>query len=377
MGDDILKPPYPIPLSDGVSDVEIDGTPADNELLAYDSATGKWINQTAAEAGVTGGGDSDAIHDNVAAEISAIAEKATPVNADVLVIEDSAASYAKKKVQITNLPAGTPGADSIDDTMIDWGAGANQVDADDVPESATKKWAGETGATTDQTGAEIKTAYEAEADTNAYNDAAVTKLAGIATAATKYPDTGEQAFLDADHTKLNGIAANADVTGSNAPQAHAASHQNGGADEPSVTGLSGLLADDQHVLDTEVVAAVKAGNYVPRTYVWFVKGTVATGTEQGATFRIKRTTTVEDVEMHVKTAPTGAALIVDINDGGTTIFSTEPEIDISGTTEDDNHAFSDTSLAATTELTMDVVQVGSTIAGADLTVLLHVKELVI
>jgi hypothetical protein len=43
-----------------------------------------------------------------------------------------------------------------------------------------------------------------------------------------------------------------------APGAHASSHQNGGGDEISVTGLSGLLADDQHVLDTEVIAAVEA-----------------------------------------------------------------------------------------------------------------------
>lgn len=155
------------------------------------------------------GTDTTAIHDNTANEISAIAEKESPASADVLIIEDSAASYAKKKVQITNLPAGTPGADSINDTHIDWGAGANQVDADDVPESATRKWAGESGATQDQTGAEIKSAYEAEADTNAYTDAEKTKLTGIATAATKYPDTGEQAFLDADHSKLDGIEASA------------------------------------------------------------------------------------------------------------------------------------------------------------------------
>ena len=37
--------------------------------------------------------------------------------------------------------------------------------------------------------------------------------------------------------------------------AHNTKHQNGGADEISVTGLSGLLADDQHVLDAEVLAA--------------------------------------------------------------------------------------------------------------------------
>ena len=45
----------------------------------------------------------------------------------------------------------------------------------------------ETGATADQTAAQIKTAYESNADTNA--------------------------LTDADHTKLDGIAANADVTG--------------------------------------------------------------------------------------------------------------------------------------------------------------------
>jgi len=53
-----------------------------------------------------GGGDSNAIHDNVAAEISGIAEKTTPVTADLVVIEDSADSYNKKKVQLTNLGLG-------------------------------------------------------------------------------------------------------------------------------------------------------------------------------------------------------------------------------------------------------------------------------
>lgn len=38
------------------------------------------------------------------------------------------------------------------------------------------------------------------------------KLDGIEAAATKYPDTGQQAFLDADHTKLDGIEAGADAT---------------------------------------------------------------------------------------------------------------------------------------------------------------------
>ena len=90
-----------------------------------------------------------------------------------------------------------------------------------------------------------------------------------------------------------------------------------------------------------------------------------------------RSTTVEDVELHVKTAPTGAALIVDINEAGTTLFSTNPRIAIDGTIEDGNHVFSDTALAAGAELTMDIDQVGSTVAGANLTVLLHCKEAII
>jgi len=50
--------------------------------------------------------DVNAIHDDETAEISAIAEKGTPVDADLLLIEDSAAANAKKKVQIGNLPGG-------------------------------------------------------------------------------------------------------------------------------------------------------------------------------------------------------------------------------------------------------------------------------
>lgn len=39
---------------------------------------------------------------------------------------------------------------------------------------------------------------------------------------------------------------------------HAVKHQNGGSDEVTVLGLSGLLADDQHVLDAEVLAVAAA-----------------------------------------------------------------------------------------------------------------------
>jgi len=79
----------------------------------------------------------------------------------------------------------------------------------------------ETAATADQTGAEIKAAYELEA--NAFTDAQFTKLAGIEASATADQTAGEiktayesnadtNAFTDAEQTKLSGIEASADVT---------------------------------------------------------------------------------------------------------------------------------------------------------------------
>lgn len=47
-----------------------------------------------------------------AADFAAFGEKAVPVSADLLLIEDSAAAGAKKKVQVGNLPGGGSGADT-------------------------------------------------------------------------------------------------------------------------------------------------------------------------------------------------------------------------------------------------------------------------
>jgi hypothetical protein len=48
--------------------------------------------------------DTQAIHKNVAAEISTVTEKVIPVTADFILIEDSAAGNAKKRAQLGNLP---------------------------------------------------------------------------------------------------------------------------------------------------------------------------------------------------------------------------------------------------------------------------------
>jgi len=48
--------------------------------------------------------DPDAIHDNVAAEISALTQKTVPAFDDLVLIEDSEASNAKKRAKLRNIP---------------------------------------------------------------------------------------------------------------------------------------------------------------------------------------------------------------------------------------------------------------------------------
>jgi len=60
-----------------------------------------------------GGLDDAAFHDDTASEIDALTEKASPASGDWLLIEDSASSNIKKKIQVGNLPTGT-GMSSFD-----------------------------------------------------------------------------------------------------------------------------------------------------------------------------------------------------------------------------------------------------------------------
>ena len=107
------------------------------------------------------------------------------------------------------------------DGTIDF-AVASQTDENFTTADHSKLDGIESNATADQTGAEIKSLYEGESDTNAFTDAEKTKLSGIETNATADQTDAEiraaveaatdsNVFTDADHTKLNGIAANANV----------------------------------------------------------------------------------------------------------------------------------------------------------------------
>src|SRR3990170_669959 len=90
-------------------------TPSDHHAEAHGAA------QHGAES------DAAALHDNVAGEIAAITEKVTPVSADLLVIEDSAAANAKKRVQVGNLPGGSGVTYGTPAIVLGTAAGAGAV----------------------------------------------------------------------------------------------------------------------------------------------------------------------------------------------------------------------------------------------------------
>lgn len=99
---------------------------------------------------------------------------------------------------------------------------------------------------------------------------------------------------------------------------------------------------------------------------------LTTGTAK-ATFRMPRGVTLTEVRASVGTAPTGATVTVDINESGATILSTKLTIDASektSTTAATAPVISDSSLADDAEITIDIDQVGSTVAGAGLKVTL-------
>lgn len=104
----------------------------------------------------------------------------------------------------------------------------------------------------------------------------------------------------------------------------------------------------------------------------FIAGVVATFVG-AARLRIPEDIFIIDVAAMVDTAPTGDTLIVDVHLNGTTIFTTPANRPtIAAAAFDSGLATPDVRLAAAGQyFTVDVDQVGSTIAGSDLTVFIR------
>ena len=85
-----------------------DGTPT---IARFTDSAGTTI--TLNDAGT----DANAIHDNASGEILAIPQKVIPDNDDVLIIEDSNDGYSKRRLAIGNLPGGSGGGETLEQTL--------------------------------------------------------------------------------------------------------------------------------------------------------------------------------------------------------------------------------------------------------------------
>lgn len=184
------------------------------------------------------GTDTDALHKSTASEISAIAEKATPVSADLIVIEDSADSHNKKRVQVGNLPAA---AGSNDKVGIDSGATANYIGADSsdgvLRTDSSLDYADGGDYVTLSLNSTLKTNYDnAATHTGLTNNPHSTDIGNLGSGTL---------------AELNAVVTDATLDGSSdtrTPASHNSSHQLGGADAIKLDDLA--TPDDNTNLDS-------------------------------------------------------------------------------------------------------------------------------
>lgn len=103
---------------------------------------------------------------------------------------------------------------------------------------------------------------------------------------------------------------------------------------------------------------------------------LTTGTAK-VTFRMPTAGTLTAVKATVTTAPAGSSLIVDINEGGTSVLSTKLSVDDgekTSATAATPAVISDSALANDAEITIDIDQVGSGTAGDGLKVSLYITR---
>lgn len=206
------------------------GAGQDNYVLTYDNGTG----EIGLEA-LTGGGD--------ALTSNPLSQFAATTSAQLLaVISDETGTGA---LVFATSPTFTTGI-TVNGTITVTGT----VDGRDIATDGTKLDGIESGATADQTGAEIKTAYESEADTNAFTDAEQTKLAAISGT-----NTGDEVAASTTVAGISELATSAEIdTGTDNTRTITPVGLAGSALQTKVDGIeSGATADQT---GTEIVSAV-------------------------------------------------------------------------------------------------------------------------
>jgi hypothetical protein len=106
----------------------------------------------------------------------------------------------------------------------------------------------------------------------------------------------------------------------------------------------------------------------------YIAGAQTTGAKKWA-WLVPFDATIVKVNTYLDTAPTDASFIVDVNKNGTTIFTTQSARPTTLTTTKASTVGTPavTTVAAGDRLTLDIDQIGSSVAGSDLYAVVHLK----
>lgn len=265
--------------------------------------------------------DANAIHDDVPGEIAAIDEKTTPDDADVTIIEDSGASYAKKRLSWANIKAALK--TYFDTIYAALSHTHTETDITDLDHDAAKI-----------NGIEVDLTGIADGDALVYDGVAEKIIPG------EGGGGGASAFTD-----LTDVPA-------------------------SYTGQAGKFPKVKATEDGLEFASVAGGGLVRETIFTFA-GDLEVGSNPFKIYnKFGSSQTISQVFLSIATAPAGANVVVDIHKNGTTIFtnqSNRPAI-TDGNTEGYTTTIDVSTWADGEYLTAHIDQIGSNTPGANLVV---------
>lgn len=358
---------------DDLTDVTIT-TPADNEVLAYDTTSSKFINQTPTEAGLQGVLAEGAFVDGDKTKLNGI-----EASADVTDTTNVTAAGALMDSEVTNLAA----VKAFDPT--DYATAAQGSTADSALQDITGESVGSLSDVTLTTPGVDELLFTQDGSTWINQTLAEAGIQGV---------LSEGAFVDGDKTKLDGIEASADVTDTANVTSAGALMDSELTDIAAVKALADAASTDVDTgTSTTMFVTPDALQASKRNIRWLTfnlveAGTaVTTGTNIGGDF----VSPIAGVIQQSDTTPfylyatnstagthTTTGTVVDINIDGTSIMTTNKlsfdSTEKTTTTATTKPDLTTTALAVGDKITIDVDSVADGTAPNGLTVYIGVLE---